>query len=494
MKRQRKVTKMISKTRLIVIGSTLLACGAFAQDQDKQKETQIEVQAQFIEFAKTDIDALLMAEDGGIPSKQAILGLAKRGKGKVICAPRKTASSGQEASVKATEEILYSARFSIVPQKVKGAQSNASKPFGVVPGKNEMREVGYYMQYVAQYAPADGTINIKAMLQKVAPPQWTTVKGKLFTSGKESPFDVMKQPAFQVKHLCTEITVTDGGSVLAGGGLSDTSGQTVTFIVVSAHTSAGAGIKNTQTVTPDRPVARQVEVQVQCIEFMNAEMNALPAAKDGGTPSKEAILGLLKKGKGKIVCAPRALTFSGKEVIIKSVEECMHPTGYSVFPRQNNAVIPVTSQPFVVYPETFEMREVGCVLQCVPEYAASDGTIHLMTSFQSISKPNWKPYKEKFATPGGKAFECPVLKAEFKTKALQNQITLKDGESAFAGDVIRDQVEGTATFMLVSANILDAEGDPIINNHPQITNGLPNKLLSAITPMKLKSTPVRVIR
>ncbi len=489
MKRKRKVNNMISKTRLIVIGSTLLACGAFAQDQDKQKETQIEVQAQFIEFAKTDIDALLKAEDGGIPSKQAILGLVKKGKGKVKCDPRNTAASGQEAFIKATEDILYSTRLSSVPQKVNGTQSKASKPFDVMPGGNELRVVGYIIQYVAQYAPADGTININAKIAKVEP-QWTTVKVKLLTSGKESPFEVMKQPVFHVKSLCTEITVTDGGSVLAGGGLSDTSGQTVTFIIVSAHTSARAGVKHTQPVTPNRPVAKQVEVQVQCIEFMNAEMNALPTAKDGGTPSKEAIFGLLKKGKGKFVCAPRALTFFGKEVILKSVDEFTHPTGYSVVPRQNNAVKPV----IVAYPKTFGMREVGCILQCVPEYATSDGTIQLMTRFQAISKPIWKPYNETFATPGGKDFECPVLKAEFKTKALEKQITLKDGESTLVGDVIRDQVEGTVTFMLVSANILDEKGDPIINNRPRKTNGLPSKPPSAITPETLKSTPVNVIR
>jgi general secretion pathway protein D len=92
------------------------------------------------------------------------------------------------------------------------------------------------------------------------------------------------------------------------------------------------------------------------------------------------------------------VTKSGQEAVMKVVTEYIYPTEFEVTGLQSgggNNSSSSTTTGAVVEPQNFEMREVGVILQVVPEVSAEGQMINLMLNPQVVSEPVWKNYGAK---------------------------------------------------------------------------------------------------
>jgi general secretion pathway protein D len=111
---------------------------------------------------------------------------------------------------------------------------------------------------------------------------------------------------------------------------------------------------------------------------------------------------LSQRSDTDLLSAPKVVTKSGQEAIMKVVTEYIYPTEFEVQEIDasgggggstgSTTSIPV---PFMVEPQNFEMREVGVILQVVPEVSAEGQMINLMLNPQVVSEPVWKNYGTK---------------------------------------------------------------------------------------------------
>ena len=109
---------------------------------------------------------------------------------------------------------------------------------------------------------------------------------------------------------------------------------------------------------------------------------------------------LSQRSDSDLLSAPKVVTKSGQEAIMKVVTEYIYPTEFEVTMSQqgNNSSSGGgigggggTQAPLaIVEPQNFEMREVGVILQVVPEVSAEGQMINLLLNPQVVSEPVWK--------------------------------------------------------------------------------------------------------
>ncbi|MDD5707313.1 MAG: hypothetical protein PHR35_15425 [Kiritimatiellae bacterium] len=213
---------------------------------------------------------------------------------------------------------------------------------------------------------------------------------------------------------------------------------------------------------PGLPKPVHIQVQVQFVAVTKADADALLRAEPGGIPGKDKIVDLVKQGKAKVLCAPSVTTLSGLEAIVKAVDECIYPTSLDVEPSQvpqTNTAAVGASRLIVASPSNFEMREVGVILQCVPEVREA-GNINVKLMSQLVATPIWKTYKTKCVVADGREKDIDFEQPFFSVQSLNTSLVIKDGETIVAGGGMPDRNGEANTFLLVTARLLDASGHP----------------------------------
>ena len=109
---------------------------------------------------------------------------------------------------------------------------------------------------------------------------------------------------------------------------------------------------------------------------------------------------LSQRSDTDLLSAPKVVTKSGQEAIMKVVTEYIYPTEFEVQEVNTSGGSSTSSAthvpvPFMVEPQNFEMREVGVILQVVPEVSAEGQMINLLLNPQVVSEPVWKNYGTK---------------------------------------------------------------------------------------------------
>jgi general secretion pathway protein D len=112
----------------------------------------------------------------------------------------------------------------------------------------------------------------------------------------------------------------------------------------------------------------------------------------------------------------------------------------------------------MVEPQNFEMREVGIILQVVPEVSAEGQMINLMLNPQVVSEPVWKNYGTKVpkttyrqATPAELLLnplqltipetgymELPMEQPFFHVRSVQTQLSVYNGATVVMGGLITE--------------------------------------------------------
>ena len=126
---------------------------------------------------------------------------------------------------------------------------------------------------------------------------------------------------------------------------------------------------------------------------------------------------LSQRSDTDLLNAPRVVAKNGQEAVMKVVTEYIYPTEYDVeiseqddssssnYGGGGNSLVggislpPLPSDPIAtVEPQNFEMREVGTILQVVPEVSPEGQMINLTLNPQVVSEPTWKNYGTQIPT------------------------------------------------------------------------------------------------
>jgi general secretion pathway protein D len=177
---------------------------------------------------------------------------------------------------------------------------------------------------------------------------------------------------------------------------------------------------------------------------------------------------LSQRSDTDLLSAPKVVTKSGQEAIMKVVTEYIYPTEFEVQEvsssnsgnGNSSTSVPI---PFMVEPQNFEMREVGVILQVVPEVSAEGQMINLMLNPQVVSEPVWKNYGTKIPyTPPTPAYtlgnmtadaiaalgldkapetqytELPMEQPFFHVRSVQTQLSVYNGATVVMGGLITE--------------------------------------------------------
>ncbi len=173
---------------------------------------------------------------------------------------------------------------------------------------------------------------------------------------------------------------------------------------------------------------------------------------------------LSQRSDTDLLSAPKVVTKSGQEAIMKVVTEYIYPTEFEVqISQQGNSGSSINSggsgEPLaMVEPQNFEMREVGVILQVVPEVSAEGQMINLLLNPQVVSEPVWKNYgtkipknvyrpataQELLLNPTQTVVtetaytELPMEQPFFHVRSVSTQLSIYNGATVVMGGLITE--------------------------------------------------------
>ena len=161
-----------------------------------------------------------------------------------------------------------------------------------------------------------------------------------------------------------------------------------------------------------------IEVGVEIHAFRPEDVEPLRVS-NGMTV--ETLTALRKSGKGKPVASATVLTKSGQEAVMKSVREILYPTEQGLDGGAGALV-----------PRNFEMREVGMILQVVPESTAEQARINVMLLPQWITLVRWDTFPSEVAA-GWAHKTLPFRQPVFGATSFQTQAAVENGGTVLLG-------------------------------------------------------------
>lgn len=201
----------------------------------------------------------------------------------------------------------------------------------------------------------------------------------------------------------------------------------------------------------------QIEIQGQFVAVEKATLDGLGNNDAGGMVDVVALSRLRADGRARLLHSPRLLTPAGMEASVKSVEEVIYPTDFSVDLITNL----VGKTAAVVSQSSFETREVGIIFTVLPEVDIALRDIRLVVQAEIIDPPTWQTYAAKYVDSTGVERTVDLKQPFFRSRRVTTSVTLKNGCTVIAGGGMTDQEGKTATFLLLTARLVDSEGKPI---------------------------------
>lgn len=227
---------------------------------------------------------------------------------------------------------------------------------------------------------------------------------------------------------------------------------------------------------------RQIEIEVQFVAFDQTNVEKLIAA---GRLNLAALTNLWINGSGHLLAAPRVTTKAGQEAVAKEVTEVLYPTAFRVCtdagvntntatPSYNintnaaakgaassTSVHGHTSGIPVVEPGAFQTREVGAVLQVVPEVSTEGQMINLTLNPQLVGEPVWRDYGSIYVDSNGKEQQVRMEQPFFAVSSVSTSVSIYNGQRILIGGgmPMRDHQQVVYTF--VTARLLSPSGDPV---------------------------------
>ena len=131
-----------------------------------------------------------------------------------------------------------------------------------------------------------------------------------------------------------------------------------------------------------------------------------------GAADLSVILHMLsQRSDTDLLSAPKVLTTSGQEAVMKVVTEYIYPTDYDVQLQSsssgggNNSGSSQSAILAVVEPQSFTMREVGVILDVTPTLTDDGNLIDLDLNTQVVDEPTWKNYGMRIPFTGNSSLQ-----------------------------------------------------------------------------------------
>ncbi len=160
---------------------------------------------------------------------------------------------------------------------------------------------------------------------------------------------------------------------------------------------------------------------------------------------------LQQRGHTDLLSAPKITTQSGQQATIKVVTEYIYPTEFetegigggnnnaAAGNNQNNAGGNVGA---VVTPGSFETREVGVILEVMPEVSPEGQMINLTLSPEVVSEPEWRNFGSEYTSydPNGNPVtqELNMEQPFFHTRSLRTNLLIYNGATVVMGGMITE--------------------------------------------------------
>jgi type II secretory pathway component GspD/PulD (secretin) len=197
-------------------------------------QRQIQIDAQFVSFDRTNIARIAAAGTGF--DTAALTALWVRGDGQLLTAPTVVTKAGQEAIAMGGMEVTYPTQFTCcgVPPPDLTNRSAGAATGCVEPGSFQTRETGMILQVVPEVSAEGRMINLTLNPQIVEEPTWEDF-GPVTqdAAGKVYPSQ-MKQPFFHVYSTSTSVSLASGKRVLVGGGMPSRDGKRLVYLFITA--------------------------------------------------------------------------------------------------------------------------------------------------------------------------------------------------------------------------------------------------------------------
>ena len=178
----------------------------------------------------------------------------------------------------------------------------------------------------------------------------------------------------------------------------------------------------------------QVEIEVQFVAFDPTNVEKLVAS---GGLNIETLTKLWIRGSGHLLAAPRVTTHAGQEAVIKETTAVNYPTEFSIGNVANGVGTATKNVPSlnggIVIPGTFATREVGTILQVVPEISAEGDMINMTLNPQIVGEPGWHDYGSKYLDSDGKELQVRMEQPFFPVSSVSTSVTVTNGQRILLG-------------------------------------------------------------
>lgn len=163
-------------------------------------------------------------------------------------------------------------------------------------------------------------------------------------------------------------------------------------------------------------------------------------------PDLTAILHALEQnGNADLLSAPKVTARSGEEAVIKVVTEFIYPTTFEV---QGGQIGQNTSgsaanviQETTVVPQDFATREVGVILNVLPEVSQDGNMINLTMKPQVVTDPIWYQYGSTVRRADGSEQVLNMPQPFFQVRAIETKISIYDGATVAMGGLITESLD-----------------------------------------------------
>jgi type II secretory pathway component GspD/PulD (secretin) len=201
--------------------------------------SQIEIEAQFVEYKRSDIDALAKQ---GMVNTGSLVELWQKGQAELLGAPKVITQSGQEATVKGVVECIYLSLPYANEAVSSGNGTNAnpsvaSECHAEASGgfQFETREVGAILKVTPEVSTDGNMINLTMSPECTWEPTWKKYTGKMVDkNGKEIAVE-MEQPFFRTQTVTTSVSIKDGAKILVGGGMPNARNDKLVYMFVTVR-------------------------------------------------------------------------------------------------------------------------------------------------------------------------------------------------------------------------------------------------------------------
>ena len=183
------------------------------------------------------------------------------------------------------------------------------------------------------------------------------------------------------------------------------------------------------------------------MDALSASDNILTFASLLTNPELTMVLHALEqKGNTDLLSAPKITTKSGEEAQIKVVTEYIYPSDYTVEPGVPPTVTAAggattLGTPPVVTPAEFETREVGVIMNVLPEVTPDSQMISLTMSPEVVTEPEWRNFGQTFLDAAGNLQSIPIEQPFFNSRSISTSILIYNGATVVMGGMITEERE-----------------------------------------------------